>query len=97
MHRRDLSDQQWARLAPILPALKPHTGHPHLDHRPIFKGLLWINRTGAPGRSLPERSGQWQTVSSRFYRWQQTGIGQRILDKLPTQADRQGQLDWAIH
>lgn len=97
MNRRDLSDQQWARLAPILPPIKPPTGHPNLDHRPIINGMLWINRTGAPWRELPERYGKWKTVSSRFYRWQQAGIWQRILDNLQTQADSQGKLDWAIH
>ncbi len=46
---------------------------------------------------LPERYGKWQTVSSRFYRWQQAGIWQRILDNLQAQADSQGKLDWEIH
>src|SRR5258708_25262222 len=94
MNRRDLSDQQWARLAPILPPEKPHTGHPNHEHRPI--GMLWINRTGAPWRDLPERYGKWTTISSRFYRWQKAGIWQQILDKLQSQADSQGKLDWEI-
>ena len=97
MNRRDLSEQQWARLAPILPPEKPDTGHPNLEHRPILNGMLWINRTGAPWRDLPERYGKWTTVSSRFYRWQKAGIWQRILDQLQNQADSQGKLDWEIH
>lgn len=59
--------------------------------------MLWINRTGAPWRDLPERYGKWSTVASRFYRWHQAGIWQRILDYLPSQADNQGQVDWEIH
>lgn len=97
MNRRDLSEQQWARLAPILPPEKPHTGHPNLEHRPILNGMLWINRTGAPWRDLAERYGKWTTVSSRFYRWQKAGIWQRLLDQLQNQADSQGKLDWEIH
>ena len=59
--------------------------------------MLWINRTGAPWRDLPERYGKWTTISSRFYRWQKAGIWQRILDKLQNQADSQGRLDWETH
>lgn len=40
----------------------------------MINGMLWIARTGAPWRDLPERYGKWQTVSSRFYRWRQAGI-----------------------
>src|SRR5260370_39543017 len=97
MNRRDLSDQQWSRLVSILPPQKPHTGHPNNDHRPIINGMLWVNRTGAPWRDMPERYGKWTTISSRFYRWQKAGIWQRILDTLQSQANSQGKLDWDIH
>jgi len=40
---------------------------------------LWILRTGAPWRDLPERYGPVGTVSSRFYRWRKAGIWQRLL------------------
>jgi transposase len=96
MNRRDLSDQHWSRLVSILPAQKPPTGHPNNDQRPLINGLLWINRTGAPWRDLPERYGKWTTISRRFYRWQKAGIWQRILDTLQSQAHRQGHLDWEI-
>src|SRR5258706_1637983 len=97
MNRRDLSENQWARLGPILPPLKPQTGHPNQDHRPIINGLLWIERTGAPWRDLPERYGKWTTIASRFYRWQKAGVWQQILDRLQSQADSEGKLDWEIH
>jgi transposase len=97
MNRRDLSDQQWSRLVSNLPAQKPPTGHPNNDHRPIINGMLWINRTGAPWRDVPERYGKWTTISSRFYRWQKAGIWQRILDALQSQAHRHQHLDWEIH
>ncbi len=63
----------------------------------MINGMLWINRTGAAWRDLPERDGQSKPVSGRFYRWQQAGIGQRILDNWQAQAASQGKLDWAIH
>ncbi len=46
---------------------------------------------------MPERYGKWTTISSRFYRWQKSGVWQRILDNVQRQADSRGKLDWEIH
>ena len=97
MARHELTDQQWERLAPLLPPQKPHTGRPNNDHRTIINALLWLLRTGAPWRDLPERYGSWKTVASRFYRWQRAKIWQRILKWLQQEADSDGKLDWSLH
>ena len=47
MNRGDLSNEQWQRLEPLLPPLKPRTGKPNRDHRQVVNGILWILRTGA--------------------------------------------------
>ena len=97
MNRGELNHQQWERLKPLLPPQKPHTGKPNNDHRTIINGILWILRTGAPWRDLPERYGKWESVATRFYRWQKAGIWNRILENLQADADKQGNLDWEIH
>lgn len=97
MERPELTDGQWARLAPLLPPRKPHTGHPNHDHRPIVEGIRWVLRSGAPWRDVPARFGPAGTVSSRFYRWRQAGVWDRILATLQAQADARGELDWARH
>lgn len=97
MRRGDLTDEQWARLGPLLPPHKPKTGRPNKEHRRIVNGLLWIDRTGAPWRDLPERYGPWRTVASRFYRWRKAGVWDRVLQALRWRADAAGKLDWAIH
>jgi transposase len=97
MTRTELTDIQWERLLPLLPPQKPRTGRPNKNHRMIINGILWVLRTGAPWRDLPERYGSWKTVSSRFYRWQRAGIWQRILEKLQQRADGEGKLDWSLH
>ena len=63
----------------------------------MINGMLWIARSGAPWRDLPERYGAFGTVSSRFYRWRRAGIWQRILEALQARADRQGRVDWGLH
>src|SRR4051812_36426884 len=96
-NRGDLTDAQWAGLLPYLPPQKPPTRRTAHDHRPIINGMLWIDRTGAPWRDLPPCYGPVGTVSSRFYRWRQAGIWDRILAALQQLADEAGDLDWELH
>src|SRR5438128_7540549 len=96
-HRHELTDEQWERLEPLLPPQKPPTGRPSLSHRTVINGILWVIRTGAPWRDLPERYGSWKTVSSRFYRWQQRGVWDRIFATLQQQADADGKIEWQVH
>ena len=96
-HRHELTDEQWERLAPLLPPQKPRTGRPAEDHRRILNGMLWIHATGAPWRDLPERYGPWQTVATRFYRWVRAGVWDRLLAALQQQGDATGKLDWSAH
>ncbi|MBW4421807.1 MAG: transposase [Myxacorys californica WJT36-NPBG1] len=42
--------------------------------RTLINGILWILRTGAPWRDLPDRYGAWETVSGRFYAWRKRGL-----------------------
>ena len=97
MNRGDLTNEQWERLKPLLPPQKPHTGKPNNDHRTVINGVLWILRTGAPWRDMPERYGKWESIATRFYRWQKTGVWNQILENLQEKADKQGRLDWEIH
>jgi transposase len=97
MGRFDLTDAQWERLQPLLPPEKPKTGRRNHDHRRIVNGILWVHRTGAPGRDLPERYGPVGTVSSRFYRWRHAGIWDQILAAVQAQADARGEVDWDLH
>jgi transposase len=97
VHRHELTDEQWQRLEPLLPAQKPKTGRPAADHRRIINAILWVIRTGAPWRDLPKRYGPVGTVTSRFYRWRKAGVWDRLFAQVQQQADGQGRLDWAVH
>jgi transposase len=96
MRRHELSEAEWARLAPLLPP-RARVGRPARDHRTIVNALLWLARTGAPWRDLPERFGPWRTVATRFYRWTRSGLWQRLLAELQRRADAQGGVDWSVH
>ena len=77
MGRGDTSDAQWKLIEPLLP--KQKRGGKWNDHRVMFDGILWVLRTGAPWRDLPERYGKWGSVYHRFNRWKKDGTIERIL------------------
>ncbi len=97
MNRHILTNEEWARLEPLLPPQKPPVGRPAPDHRRILEGIRWILRTGAPWRDLPACYGPSGTVSSRFYRWRQAGVWDRLLAEFQRPADVAGELDWNEH
>lgn len=84
-------------MAPLLPPQRPRTGRPARDHRVIISGILWVLRTGAPWRDLPEHLGPWSTAYSRFRRWSAAGVWQQVLNALQQTADARGELDWSAH
>jgi transposase len=63
----------------------------------VLGAILWVLRTGAPWRDLPERFGPWSTAWNRFRRWTAAGVWQRVLEALQRQGDRAGDLDWETH
>lgn len=93
---RELTDDQWAALAPHLPPQRAVTGRPAKEHRLVVEAILWRLRTGAPWRDLPETYGPWQSVYTRFRRWQRAGVWDRVLAALQSDADARGDLDWSL-
>ena len=51
-HRHDLSDVEWALLAPLMSPRRTR-GRTYRDHPTILNGMLWILHAGAPLRDLP--------------------------------------------
>lgn len=62
----------------------------------MLNGILWILRTGAPWRDLPDRYGTWQTVYSRFRRWREQGIWGQVLRALQAVAAHDDTLDGSL-
>ena len=97
MQRHELTDTQWAQLAPLLPPARPRTGRPNHDHRTILNGILWKLATGVPWRDVPARYGPWPTLYSRFRRWRLAGVWDRVFAAVQARADAAGQVDWTFH
>ena len=87
MIRLVLSDRQWERIAPELPGKQGDPGRTGKDNRLFVEAVLWIARTGAPWRDLPEAFGKWKTVYTRFSRWAEKGIWESLFNKMAEDPD----------
>jgi len=90
MRRYELTDTEWERIAEYLPTKEPGTpGRPPKPMRPVMNGIVWIARSGAPWRDMPERYGAWETVYWWFSQLIERGILIKIFTALNIDADMQ--------
>jgi len=80
--RYELSDAQWERIAPLLPGKVSDPGRTGADNRLFLNGVLWVLRSGAHWRDLPERYGKWKSLHKRFTRWAKAGVWERVFASL---------------
>ena len=93
--RHDLTDAEWERLEPLLPA-HPRQGHRWADHRTVINGVFHRVRAGQPWRDLPSVYGNWKTVYNRHRRWSADGTWEQVLAELQTGADEAEGADWTV-
>jgi transposase len=65
----DVSDEEWALVAPYRALLRESSGQRDHDLREVFNGLRYIVRTGAPWRFLPHDLPPWAAVYQQTQRW----------------------------
>lgn len=72
-HRHEMTDAEWDRIKHLLIGQRGQHGGIAHDNRQFINAVLWIARTGAAWRDLPERLGNWNSQWRRFDRWAKTG------------------------
>lgn len=77
MRRYELTDEDWSLIEPLLPGREGDPGAHGANNRLFVNAVIWIARTGAPWRDLPERFGEWNSVYQRFNRWSKAGVWER--------------------
>ena len=80
MKRYELTKEQWERVKALL--TPEETGKRGDNH-----GMLWIARSGAQWRELPEAYGPWQSVYARFAKWRDDGTLETVFHALSEDAD----------
>ena len=86
-HRHDISDKLWNKIEPLLSGTKGKAGRNGDDNRRFINGVMWILRTGAPWRDLPESYGDWKNTHRRFCRWRDRGAWEDILNEMIEEPD----------
>ena len=92
----DITNEQWQRIAEFIPEPKARpgqSGRPPQDARSVLNGILWILRTGAPWKDLPERYPPRSTCHRRFQQWIRLGVFDRILTALAEDLRDRGGID----
>jgi len=72
----DVSDDEWAFVAPYLMLLPEDAGQRTHGLREVFNGLRWIVRAGAPWRMMPNDLPPWYVVyqQTRALGWPQAAL-----------------------
>lgn len=90
MRRHELTDEQWEKVAALISGGR---GRPSArGDRNFVNGVVWIAKTGAPWRDLPERFGSWKTIFNRFSEWAKAGRWDDIFKALAISDDDVGSL-----
>jgi transposase len=70
----DVSDEEWAFVAPYLALVREDAPQRNHDLREVFDGLRWVVRTGSPWRYMPHDLPPWEAVYQQTQRWLKAGV-----------------------
>jgi len=87
MARHELRDDQWRKIKHLLPGKKGDPGVTAKNNRRFVDAVLWIARTGAHWRELPEEFGKWNSVFQRYNRWSAKGVWESLFKALADDPD----------
>ena len=80
MRNLKLQDEHWMKIQQFLrtcPQVKVGSAR---ACRRFVEAMLWVARSGAPWRLLPQEYGNWNSVYKRFARWCEAGVWEQMLD-----------------
>lgn len=84
----DLTDKQWNRIEPLIPAPKPGGRPRTVNMRHTINAILYLVRSGCAWRMLPHNFPPWGTVHYYYWLYRRTGVWQRIHDALREEVRR---------
>ena len=78
----DVSDDEWAFIAPYLRLMKEDAPQREHSLREVFNGARWIVRAGAAWRMMPHDLPPWHTVYQQMQRWIAAGVFEGMVHDL---------------
>ena len=91
MKFRELTDEQWEYIRPLLPT-PAREGKPRADDRRTINAILFVLKTGIPWNDLPNEYGDDSTANRRLRRWEEQGVWKRVMDALISDGYTDGRL-----
>lgn len=85
----DLSDEQWALIAPLLPEAKPGGRPRDVDLREVLDGIFYLVKGSIPWRYMPHDLPPWGTVHTYYRNWRLDGTWERIEERLRARLRRE--------
>jgi transposase len=85
----DLTDEEWALVAPLIPPPKPGGNKRTRDMREVVNGLMYVLSTGCQWRAIPKDLPPRSTVYDYFDLWDHDGTVQRLHHALYVQCREQ--------
>ncbi len=91
-----LTDEQWEKIRPLIPPRPPRQkgGRPPAPDRACLEGILWVLKTGARWRDLPEEYPNPSTCWRRLRDWHEAGVLKDMWRAFLSELDAEGILDW---
>ncbi len=87
-----LSEPTWQRIYAFLETCPSLYVGNELKCRRFVEAILWMARSGAQWRLLPEAYGQWNSIYKRFARWETQGIWKKLFEQMAADPD----IEWII-
>jgi len=78
----DVSDEEWAFVAPYLALIREAAPQRVHDLREVFDALRWIVRAGASWRMMPNDFPPWEAVYQQTQRWIDAGVFEAMVHDL---------------
>src|SRR5436853_6811458 len=78
----DVSDDEWAFVAPYLTLMTEDAPQRHHELRELFNGLRYVVKTGAPWRWMPNDLPPWEAVYQQSQRWLRAGVFEAVVHDL---------------
>jgi transposase len=93
---REIPDDLWALIEPILPMDKPPgmNGRPRVPNRTVMNGILYVLRTGCQWKMVPREYGSGSTCHLRFQTWVRSGVFRAIWRACLQHYDDLKGIDW---
>jgi transposase len=82
VYSTDLTDKEWRRLEPLVPAPKPGGRPVQYPRREIVNAIFYVLRTGCSWRLLPHDFPPWRIVFYYFWQWRKAGRWEQLHDTL---------------